>query len=191
MKVAKTKTELSQIRKWLEKLPPIGGIHKNIDSEINEFYEELTAKPSLHDLHEKGFGEWLVKDKLPPGYKRARPRYEAFVAGFLYFFENHVSKIPKDNRVLYFDWGKINKGAELTIFLNPLRDKKKSMIAGNSSSDSENGNGKYSHKQNGQDMVKVLSNKLSKRMQKTVVAPPPAGETDPPPPPPPPPPARE
>ena len=171
MKWAKTETELSQIRKRLKE--------RGFEKIELKYYEELIGELSLNSLHEKGFSEWLIVKKLPEGYESTRARYEAFVGGYLYFFENHVSKVPKDNRVLYFDWGKINKEAELTIFLNPLYNK--FMIADKSGSDKENGNGKYSHKQNGQDQV----------MQKSLVAPPPSGETDPPTPPPPPPPPRD
>lgn len=161
MKWAKTETELSQIRKRLKE--------RGIKTEL-KYYEELAGTLSLNSLYEKGFSEWLVIKKLPEGYEHTRAKYEAFVGGYLYFFEKHVSKIPKDNRVLYFDWGKINKESELTIFLNPVYNK--FMIA----NDRENGNGKYNHEQNGKNLVKAI------------VAPPPSGETDPPPPPPPPPP---
>lgn len=170
MKWAKTETELSLIRKRLEE--------RAIKIAL-KYYKELTGKLSLNSLHEKGYSEWLIVKKLPEGYEHARPRYETFVGGYLYFFEKYVSKIPKDNRVLYFDWGKINKEAELTIFLNPLYNK--FVIANKSGSDIENGNGKYSHDQNGHGQV----------MQKSLVASPPYGEIDPPPPPPPPPPEAD
>jgi hypothetical protein len=172
MKWAKTKAELEKIR---NKLKERG--FTNFENEINANYQELTAEPTLCGLHEKNFSEWLVIKKLPKGYENARARYEAFVGGYLYFFEKHVSKIRKDNRLLYFDWGKINKEAELTIFLNPLYNK--FVIADKSGSDSESGNGKYSPNQN------------SGELQKAIVAPSPSESTDPPPPPPPPPPARE
>jgi hypothetical protein len=148
------------------------------------YYVEIKDEPTLTDLEANGFSIWQKFEKLDKDYTttKAKAKYECFVAGFVYFFEKYGSKIPKDDRVVYFDWGKINTGADLTIFLNPLYEKKKIKSADSSGTDSENANGKYSLKQNGNDQV----------LQKAFVAPPPADDTiDPPPPPPPPPPPRD
>ena len=101
MKWAKTATELSQIRLRLKQLliKSKDGTEAGIDNEINAYYEKLPGKLNLCDLHDKGFGEWLVVKKLPERYDQARARYEAFVGGFLYFFEKHVSKTAPVNLI--------------------------------------------------------------------------------------------
>jgi hypothetical protein len=178
MKWAKTKSACDKIRKrWYD-------LDKESLAKDMSYYHQIEDGSTLTDLEANGFGIWREFKELKKDYtrSRARARYECFVGGFLYFFEKHVSKVPKDNRVLYIDWGKINKGAALTIFLNPLYDKKKIMPLADSGTDSENSNRKYSLKQNGDNQV----------LQKALVAPPPdGGEIDPPPPPPPPPPPRD
>lgn len=196
MKWAKTKDEMDNIRKKLKDLSPNALINgckdpiKTSDSspksnnvseedmiqaELHEFYKEIDNKPDLDYLKDRGFAKWLVVEELPKDYKRARARYEAYVGGFLYFFEKHVSNVPDDDRVLYFDWGKINPKAALTIFLNPLYK-------------SDEKNASY---QGSEDDVNVWSDKQANNISKTSIASPPSGETDPPPPPPPPPPPRE
>jgi hypothetical protein len=176
MKWAKTKNECDKIRKkWKDA--------KNLAKDMS-YYVQIQDESTLKDLDANGFSIWRAFEKLDKDYTRprARARYEAFVGGFLYYFEKYDSKFPKDDRVLYFDWGKINTGAALTIFLNPLYDKKKIMPLADSGTDSENSNEKYSLKQNGDNQG----------LQKALVAPPPdGGEIDPPPPPPTPPPPRD
>jgi hypothetical protein len=218
MKWAKTKSELAQIRKRLAKLGPSFNGLKNpgkkllkdlVDCEVRQYYEELEDELTIRSLHKKGFGEWLVvpKNEMPRKYEKARARYEAFVGGYLYYFENHVSE-NQDNRVLYFDWGIINKKAGLTIFMAPLHVKEPKTPVdapdnGNNYAKSEpdtsvngngNGNGKHYQNQNGQDVLEIFQNKLGKKGRKVIIASPPAGgreSTDPPPPPAPPPPPRE
>lgn len=115
MKWLKSKEEIDQIRKRLEKQ----GI--NPDAEIDRYYEEMEDKCPVDEyLLKNEFGEWLSTSKVPDNYERSRPKYEAFIGGFLYYFEKHVSPRKNDNRILYFDWGKINKKAKLTIYLKPL-----------------------------------------------------------------------
>ena len=191
MKVAKTKTELSQIRDRLKKLPPIKG--KNIDQEMNEWYEEIPDKPSKEYLEKRGFREWK-SSPVPPGYNGARARYEAFVAGFLFYFENHVKESEKIDRTLYFDWHKINKNDNaVTIYLQPFFGIP--LITEPVKTDSDmntNGNGKSNGAVNKQTELGLLTNEPEGKMLKTAIASPPsATPVDPPPPPPPPPPPRE
>jgi hypothetical protein len=115
MKWLKSKDEINQIRKRLDKQ----GVSP--DPEIDKFYNTLDDDCSVEDyLHKHEFGEWLSTNKVPDNYDRTRPKYEAFIGGFLYYFEKHISPRKNDNRTLYFDWGKINKKAKLTIYLKPL-----------------------------------------------------------------------
>ncbi len=150
MKTAKTREELGLIREnlyqllndnkggdvsfwvWLKRIfNPIKRKQADenatmaiVDKDIYAYYEELeNDHPTVDYLKHAGFGEWLVVEKIPDHYERTRSKYEAFVSGFLYFFEKHVSKNPKENRTLFFDWGTINKKAHLTIFLKPLYHK--------------------------------------------------------------------
>lgn len=208
MKWAKTKKDLSLIRHRLEKekIVVVSAREKAIIDEnltaVNNFYQEIDDEPGLVYLHKKGFRVWRSVKKVPVKYQNARARYEAFVGGFLYYFEKHVSKIPKDNRTLYFDWGVLNKKKELTIFLNPLYGKTKiklsdlnekgSAVTGKSLS-VINGNGKQSAKHNGKELVHVVRKKTTGKPEAFAIAPPPGttGTVDPPPPPPPPPPPRD
>jgi hypothetical protein len=219
MKWAKTKSEISQIRKRLLKLRPGGGVkvtdgstesitddqfRSSIELEIKSNYEELDDKPTNLYLYKRKFGKWLVvpKCKIPANYKKARPRYEAFVGGFLYFFENHVSHRKNDNRVVYFDWGKINKDAGLTIFLSPLFLKHPVKVTDSIYSlyDDKNGdmydilksNGKHQYEQSEtMQQVAIASQAEAVLDPLAAIAAAVAPPVDPPPPPPPPPPARE
>jgi hypothetical protein len=208
MKWAKPKKELDKLRQRLENEILVGPVIKGqtaIKDEnlaaVDKYYEGIGDQVSLACLHEKGFRIWRSFKKVPIKYEKTRARYEAFIGGFLFYFEKHDSKIPKDNRTLYFDWGVLNKKADLTIFLNPIYGKinKKvplKKIGDDCTSNSLsiiNGNGKYTAKQNGQEKVKVLKKQTVNKLQAFAIAPPPGttGPVDPPPPPPPPPPPRD
>ncbi len=221
MKWAKTKSEINQIRKRLLKLGPRGSVRvtdgstesitddefrSSIELEIKSNYEELNDKPTNLYLYKRKFGKWLVvpKNKIPANYKKARPRYEAFVGGFLYFFEKHVSHRKNDNRVVYFDWGKINKDAGLTIFLSPLfiNPSIKSTDNIDSLYDNENsgvnhimesnGNGRHQYEQSEtMQQIAIASQTEAVLDPLSAIAAAVATPVDPPPPPPPPPPARE
>ena len=193
MKWAKTQTEWDGIwNKWKKR----GLDEKSIAKKMS--YYVLIADPcSPQDLKEKKFGVWRAFPKLDKDYSShsVQTRYELFIGGFLYYFENHVKEAGKINRTLYFDWGKINKEAALTIFLKPFYDNPLITETTNTDSDMNsggNGNGNSNgsdHKQKDHD---GLSSKPEEKMLKTAIASPPAETpTDPPPPPPPPPPPRE
>jgi len=180
MKWAKKKADVDEIHKRLKKLNGFP-----VDSEM-KYYEELTGEPDLKSLHNADFSKWLIVPKLPPSFECSRARYETFVGGFISFFERHIS--PEDERTLYFDWGKINTKAELTIFLKPLHDKKNMIIADYTGIYKENKNGEYIQT-NKKYEGKILY--VKKKGPKPQFVSPEAGTTDPPPPQPPPPPPRE
>jgi len=46
--------------------------------------------------------------------------YEAFVGGFLVYFEMYASKFENDQRTVYFDWQTDGPGVPLTIYLYPV-----------------------------------------------------------------------
>lgn len=86
-------------------------------------YVTKLKKPTVASLHKQGFKEWLIlkKDGLPQGFDSFdKADYEAFVGGFLYYFENYNTGIKDDDRTLLVDWGTINPKADMTIYLKPL-----------------------------------------------------------------------
>jgi hypothetical protein len=192
MKWAKTINEYTQIFEKLKGVLSKGNLEKEMS------YYDLIANPSTpQDLKEKGFGVWGEFKNIDKHYTkpRARARYELFIGGYLYYFDKHVKESGSVDRTLYFDWGKINNKAVLTIFLKPFYGNTLKTEKTNTNSDMNsngNGNGKYNGFVNKQEEFDVLRNKPVVKMQKTAIAPPPAlTDTDPPPPPPPPPPPRE
>lgn len=200
MKWAKPKKHLGLLRNRLAEANFI--LDKDADNAaylaaVNKYYYEIEDKPTLDSLWEKGFRVWLSVKKVPAGYKKARARYEAFVGGYLYFFEKHVSKIPKDDRALYFDWGVLNKNNGLTIFINPLYAKSVVKEDGKKGiTDPKNlavFNGKFAKQENGNERVQLMRKRRTENLTALAIAPPPgtSGPVDPPPPPPPPPPPRD
>jgi hypothetical protein len=91
---------------------------------IKKGYKELTWIPTADNLHDKGFHDWMRIKKGKIGkYFREKDRqgYEAFVQGYLWYFEKHDSMISShEDRTLYFDWGKTRDDCDLIIYLKPL-----------------------------------------------------------------------
>jgi hypothetical protein len=188
MIVAKTKNEIAKILIKLKGLNP-----RSLKKEMS-YYVEIDSPSSQLDLEKKDFGVWAQFENLEKHYKnrQAQIRYELFVGGFLYYFEKHVKESGNVDRTIYFDWGKINKKAALTIFLKPFYGIPLKTKQTKTNSDiNRNGNGKYSGSVNKQEEFNVLSTTPGGKMQNTAIAPPPATGTDPEPPPPPPPPPKE
>jgi len=83
---------------------------------------------SVKDLYNAGFTEWLIcKEKkdwevIQRFTADDRFSYEAFIGGFLAYFELHISK-PKTDRTVYFDWYTLNPAVPLTIYLTGVEGK--------------------------------------------------------------------
>jgi hypothetical protein len=195
MRIAKSKTDIEEIRKRLQNLEAKGSVKNiTIDNEINSCYVELEDTPTGDFLKKNRYGKWVCfsENEIPPNYEMARTRYEIFVGGFLYFFENHEKKSGKKNRILYFDWGKINKNAALTIFMkpffnNPYYGTKEKSPKSKMVSEFEEANGQNDFSQSNKMMKTAIVQPLemAHKVLLQVLG------TDPPPPPPPPPPSRE
>jgi hypothetical protein len=179
MKWAKTQKEIEEIRKRLYALAGKNPkLKAAMDAEISKFYFPMD-KITLQTLKEAEFKPWLTYTQpLPKHYEKARSRYEAFVGGYVYYFEHYHSNHKDDERIVYFDWGRLNKSAKLTIYMHPLHEPVKKNPVGKDTIQASNGKNGTSAKK------KTLS---------TMIPVPPDDDSlnDPPPPPPPPPPPRD
>lgn len=158
---------------------------QNVDLKQRGKFIEKVNFNSVKELYKKGFREWLICNKkkdwdiICQFTEDDRFSYEAYVGGFLAYYEIHVSKSKKrENRTVYFDWGRINKSVPLTIYLRPVNkpyyDNNGKLIGDKKSS------------------KPVVWKNAPAKAQRSPLAPPPApNQTDPPiPPVPPPPPPR-
>jgi|GEM_PF-3048310 len=114
-----------------------GAYHQNlqaVEEKINKNRESL-AELGLYcplgcdddpdSLHNNGFGDWMRIKKLHSNFtEKDRKLYEAFVEGWLLYFERHNSTFVKEDRTMFFDWNKKSKGKnDLVIYLKPLHNR--------------------------------------------------------------------
>ena len=154
MKIAKQQEKLDSSREGydeeIEKLtssrvllikksgPGIMEKHKEIDEkiktckdskkELDLYYVAIKNNITAEDLYKEGFEDWKRVGKLKNFGKKDRDHYEAFVLGYLTYFESHVIKEAEKKKrnfeeyTLYFDWGKTRPGEfDLVIYLKPLQ----------------------------------------------------------------------
>ncbi len=104
-------------------IPPV--IWAAIKAEHDEWIE-LMANPTPASLKKAGFQKWYIcqstkEKKIVNGFSDDdKFSYEAFVGGFLEYFERYDSKKKHDERTVFFDWQPGNKDAPLTIYLRPV-----------------------------------------------------------------------
>jgi hypothetical protein len=114
---------------------------KNIEGEINlidenirdkeellhnlSYYCQLECEINAHSLHKHGFDDWFRIKKMHKYFtKKDKPLYEAFVEGWLRYFEKYGSINCNEDRTLFFDWGHTREGEfDLIIYLKPLHNR--------------------------------------------------------------------
>jgi len=92
-----------------------------VSANANAEEQRVGKYKQLKHLH---FLPWAVfrKDQISDEMKNHanQIRYEAFIQGFVYYFEKFASSHVNDDRGIYFDWGELFGNMGLTIFMQPL-----------------------------------------------------------------------
>ncbi|MBS1574546.1 MAG: hypothetical protein JST09_04510 [Bacteroidetes bacterium] len=127
MKVAKQKNEYDKIINNLKESIP----QKSLLTEKNEAQDYIAGAEEFyiqinHDtadnLHKAGFHDWdRIKFPMPKPFTESfMKNYEAYVQGYIMYFEKNDNLRGNEDRTIYFDWGKTNKEFDLVIYMKPL-----------------------------------------------------------------------
>jgi hypothetical protein len=168
-------TELENVSKHITKVKDKALKHINLN-----MYIQMPFQWSANDFHKNGYDDWIriaegTFNSEAADYQKQKDRYEGFIQGFLYYYEQHViSGVEKDYKdyTLYFDWkaATANGKYDLIVYLKSL----------------ENRIEEYNDYE---QTVKIHKN-YETTIEHVYLAPPPPSMTDPVKPPPPPPPTQ-
>jgi len=94
--------------------------HKYLTEEI-KMYVEIPHSANAEALHKDGYHDWvrIEKDTISGIFSKDDHRFEAFVQGYISYFETHDSVIGNDDRIIYFDWNP-DSNHDLIIYMKPL-----------------------------------------------------------------------
>ncbi len=103
--------------KWVKRR---GGIDPGVPADERRHFEELDLQYDDCDdgleaeLLSKGYSVWETHQLNRRFRKRAQRKYEAFVGGFLCFYE-----LDHEERKIYFEWCDKAQKNYVRIFINP------------------------------------------------------------------------
>ncbi|MES1223378.1 MAG: hypothetical protein ABUT20_48230 [Bacteroidota bacterium] len=125
MKIAKQSNEYNAIMKILSVPLPLKAGPRDLATfkfhqDEKKIYTKINHK-TAGSLHKAGFHDWVRIDKyaIEDIFGKNHLAFEAFVQGYISYFEKYDSFIGNDDRIIYFDWNP-KSDHDLIIYLKPL-----------------------------------------------------------------------